>query len=304
MVPIDGSGRGVSRVCRVFEFLSGAQPSAPFLRSHDPFEDELMNIVLKSALVGAALIVAHACATPVEIVDDVLPSDPSDFGDGGLPLAGTGGGAGAAQGGTGGSGVPAGGTGTGIGGASAGTGMQASAGSGGLPVGTGGTGAGLGGATAQGGAGGAPGGAGGAAAGTGGAAAGTGGAAAGTGGAAGTGPTSTFDATQCDFEDPAGCEALTCQAVCPTNDGGSCLTRCNTVITCVSGEEATNPGASCITEADPLCGARVQGQAKACTTAVEPAGGANPAAPTGTGNPQPSFVARRFVECICSVPRP
>jgi hypothetical protein len=257
-----------------------------------------MNIVVKSALVGAALVVGYACATPVEIVDDVLPSDPSDFGDGGLALAGTGGGAGEAQGGTGGSGVPAGGTGTGIGGASAGTGMQASAGSGGLPVGTGGTGAGLGGATAQGGAGGAAaGGTGGAAAGTGGAAAGTGGAAAGTGGAAGTvgtGPTGTFDPAACDFADVTGCETLTCLAACSTTDGGSCRTRCEALITCVSTD------ADCvISEADPLCAARNVGAANACTNQADSAGGADTTTTT-----QPAFVARRFVECICSVPRP
>jgi hypothetical protein len=37
---------------------------------------------------------------------------------------------------------------------------------------------------------------------------------------------------------------------------------------------------------------------------VEPAGGFNPAPPTGNGNPSPAFVARQFVECICSEPRP
>ena len=59
-----------------------------------------------------------------------------------------------------------------------------------------------------------------------------------------------------------------------------------------------------VTADDPLCGARVGGDAKACTTVVEPAGGPNPNPPTGNGNPQPSFVARQFVECICSLPRP
>jgi hypothetical protein len=255
-----------------------------------------MNIIVKSALAGAALVVAYACATPVEIAGDVLPSDPSDFGDGGLPLAGTGGGAGAAQGGTGGSGVPAGGTGSGISGASGGTGMQASAGSVGLPVGTGGTGAGLGGATAQGGAGGAAAGAGGSAAGVGGSVAGTGGAAgtAGTGGTVGTGATGTFDPAACDFADVTGCETLTCLAACSTTDGGSCRTRCEALITCVSTD------ADCvISEADPLCAARNVGAANACTNQADSAGGADTTTTT-----QPAFVARRFVECICSVPRP
>jgi hypothetical protein len=249
-----------------------------------------MNIVVKSALAGAVVVIAYACATPVEIVDDVLRVDPSTFGDGGLPLAGAGGAGGASgtsQGGTGagtgGSGVAAGGTGGGVGGASAGSGMQASAGAGTLPVGTGGTATGVGGATAQGGAaGGAPGTP---------ATAGTGG----TPAAAGTGATGgVFDAASCDFDELTGCEDLACLAACPTNDGGSCSTRCQTLITCV----ATDP-ACAISEADPLCAARVGGTPAACTQEADAAGGA-----TTTQTTAPAFVARQFVECICSVPRP
>jgi hypothetical protein len=256
-----------------------------------------MNIVVKSALAGAVVVVAHACATPVEIADDVLPVDPSTFGDGGLPPAGAGGGggggaSGTAQSGTGaatgGSGVAAGGTaggvGAGVGGASAGSGMQAAAGASTLPVGTGGTATGVGGATAQGGVGGAAGSP---------ATAGTGGtpAAAGT---TGTGETGVFDAASCDFDDLTGCEDLACLAACPTNDGGSCSTRCQTLITCVT----TDPECT-ITEADPLCATRIGGAAAACTAEADSAGGA-----TTTQTTAPSFVARRLVECICSVPRP
>jgi hypothetical protein len=251
-----------------------------------------MNIVVKSALTGAALVVAYACATPVEISDDVLRSNPSDFGDGGLPLAGTGGGAGAAQGGSGGSGVPAGGSGAGVGGASAGAGMQVSAGAGGLPIGVGGTGgAGAGGATAQGGVGGTAAGAGGAP-GTAGAAGAAG--TAGNAGTTGTGAVGTFDPAACDFEDVTGCETLTCLAACSTTDGGSCRTRCEALITCVSTD------ADCvISEADPLCAVRNGGTPNACTQQADSAGGA-----ATTQTTQPAFVAREFVECICSVPRP
>ncbi|HTV26016.1 MAG TPA: hypothetical protein VMG12_45270, partial [Polyangiaceae bacterium] len=130
---------------------------------------------------------------------------------------------------------------------------------------------------------------------------GSGGAAAGTGG---TGSAAVFDPSSCDFGDTTGCDTLTCQARCPTNDGNSCLNRCVAVVECVTDNVADNPTAPCVTEDDPLCGGRDAGQPRECTTTVEPAGGPNPNAPTGTQAPQPSFVARQFVECICSAPRP
>ena len=269
-----------------------------------------MKIVSKRLLAGASIIVAYACANPVDISGDVLLSDPSDFGDAGV-FAGAGGGASAGsggdvggsagetpQGGTGGSGTPAGGTGgssNGTAGTGGGTGGTAQVGLGGSP-GIGGAGGGTGGSVAGGAGGSVAGGAGGTnQGGTAGTGAGGTTATAGTGGGAGE---PVFDVNACDFDVLTGCEDLTCEQVCPTNDGGSCRTRCEAVITCLE----TNT--DCITEEDPLCGARVQGQPKACTTAVEPAGGATPAPPQNGGNPQPSFVALEFVECICSTPRP
>jgi hypothetical protein len=174
--------------------------------------------------------------------------------------------------------------------------MQVSAGAGGVPIGAGGTlgaGAGAGGAaggTAQGGTSGVAAGAGGA----GGAAAGTGGAAAGTGGVGGTGAAATFDPAACDFDDVDGCDTLTCLAACSTTDGGDCRRRCEAVIDCVSTDD------DCvISEADPLCAVRNGGAVNTCTAVTDSAGGANTTQVT-----QPAFVARQFVECICSVPRP
>lgn len=155
-----------------------------------------------------------------------------------------------------------------------------SGGAGGAPIGTGGTGvaAGAGGGEGVGGAG-----------------------SVGTGGA---GAVSVFDPGACDFTDTTGCEALACEASCPTNDGNSCVSRCLPVVECVSDDVASNGAATCVTEGDPLCGARTNGTPNVCTNVVEPAGGPNPAAPTGNGAPQPSFVARQFIECMCSSPRP
>jgi hypothetical protein len=252
-----------------------------------------MNILVKSALAGVVLVIAYACANPVEIEGDVLKVDPSAFGDAGVTPAAAGGPSGAAQSGTGagiaGSGLSAGST--GVGGAGTGSSMQAAAQTGALPVGTGGTRTGVGGATAQGGTGSVPGGAGGvpAAAGTGGtpAAAGTGGT-----GAQGTGP-AVFDPASCDFDDTSGCEDLTCLAACSTTDGGYCRTSCQTLVTCVT----TDPACT-ITAADPLCAVRAGGTPTACTSEAESGGGANPTQAT-----QPAFVAREFIRCICSVPR-
>lgn len=267
-----------------------------------------MNIAVKSAFASAVVVLAHACATPVEIGDEVLIANPSDFGDAG-PLGG-------AAGDVGRGGAASGGADTGVGGSASGTGgaSSGSAGAGisGMPVGmpgggglpgasgAGGSGAGAGGSAISAGSGGAAGtpavaGAGGAA-GVGGA--GGAGGTAGTGGT-GTGSAAVFDPSSCDFDDITGCEALTCQARCPTGDGGSCLNRCVPVVDCVTEEVATSPGASCVTEADPLCGGRDVGQPRACTALVDSAGGLNAA-----GANQPAFVARQFVECICSVPRP
>jgi hypothetical protein len=251
-----------------------------------------MNIVRQCALVGASLIVAYACANPVSIDEDVFVASPGDFGDagllpsvGGTTGVGTGGsgsgvgGTSAATGGTssstggtgagvGGNGNGVGGTGASVGGTGSGTGGTGAA-TGGTASGTGGTGVGTGG-TAQGGTG-----------------AGTGGTGAGTGG---TGSQAAFDPESCNFTDPTGCEDLACDQVCPdpNSDGNSCLGRCTPVITCVT------DNAACVTEADPLCGGRNQGQPKECTTVVEPAGGFN-----STNSNQPSFVARQFVDCMC-----
>lgn len=259
-----------------------------------------MNIVVKSALASAALAFAYACATPIEIEDDVQTVNPNAFGDAGV-FAGAGGGAGQ-------SGASQGGTGAGLGGTASGTGGVGGAGVAGMPVGSSGSsglpsaGAGGSGAGGVGGTAGGSGGAAGTAAGAGGAA-GTAGSA-GAAGSGGTGSSAVFDPGSCDFVNTAGCETLTCQARCPTNDGNSCLNRCVAVIECVSDDVASNPDAPCVTEADPLCGARDGGQPRACTTVVEPAGGPNPNPPSGTQAPQPSFVARAFTECICSLPRP
>jgi hypothetical protein len=249
-------------------------------------KDRVMNIAVKSALAGLAMI-AQGCATPVEIADDVLPAE---FGDGGAPLAGAGGegGAAAGQGGTGapagGGGMAAGSAGVGgtavsAGGSSAGSSMQAAATSP-LPAaaGTGGAGSSAGGATSLGGAAGAA----------------DATDAAGTGGVPNTEATAVFDPTACNFDDPTGCEGLACLAACPTNDSGSCNNRCQALVTCVASDPECN-----VSEADPLCAARINGTPTACTQEADSAGGADTTVAT-----QPAFVARRFVECICTVPRP
>jgi len=234
-----------------------------------------------------------------------LLANPDDFGDAGL--------LGGAAGNVGQGGASQGGSGTGVGGSASGTAGAGGAGIAGMPVGlsgggglpvtagAGGSGTGTGGTAVVGGSGGTTGGTAAGTAGT--TAGGTGGTGAGTGG---TGSTAVFDPSACDFTDETGCEALTCQARCPTGDGGSCLNRCVPVVDCVIDEVAENPTAHCATAADPLCGARAPGNGaeNACTTVVEPAGGPNPAPPNGNAAPSPAFVARQFVECICSLPRP
>jgi len=255
-----------------------------------------MNIVSKRVLASAGLIVAYACATPVNISGDVQIADPGDFGDAGV-FAGAGGGASAGSGGSvggGAGGVAQAGTGgapVASSGGSLGLGGRAGTGTGGTPP------VGAGGVAPLAGAGGSPSGgssSGGAPATTGGSGGEVG--SAGTSAAAGTGSVGdepVFAAASCDFDDLSGCEDLTCEQVCPTNDGGSCVTRCEPVVDCV----ATN--AACVTEADPLCGRRNQGAPNVCTTVVEPAGG-----PDTTQATQPAFVARQLVECLCSTPRP
>jgi hypothetical protein len=250
-----------------------------------------MKIVSRLALLGALLSAVQACATPVELKGcpaalpaadcDVLLASSGDFADAGLGGAagnGAGGGSPGPSGGGAGGGSPVVGQGgtsnLGGGGTSSGLGGASQGGSSGLG------GAGLGGA-AGGGLGGAGGGA------------GTG--AGGTGGASSAGP---FNPNACDFDDPVGCEDVTCAALCPTNDGNSCLNRCLGVIECVSADECVR------TEADPLCAVRPQGGGlNTCTELVEQAGGANPPTPNPGQPPQPSFVAREFVRCICSDPR-
>ncbi len=245
-----------------------------------------MNIVVKRALAGVALVMAYACANPVDIRGDVLPVDPSAFGDGGVLLGGAAGSAGVG-------GAAQGGTGAGIGGTSAGTGGTVNAGSGGAGMqaglsGAGGAPIGAGGTVSDGTGGTAPAGG---TAGVGGASGGGTGGGAGTGG---TGTTGAFDPGACDFEDLAGCEDLSCEAACSTTDGGSCRTRCEALLTCVS----TDPECA-ITEADPLCAARNGGTPNACTQEADSAGGA-----ATTQETQPAFVARQLVECICTTPRP
>jgi hypothetical protein len=105
------------------------------------------------------------------------------------------------------------------------------------------------------------------------------------------------------LDDLQGCEALTCESLCPTNDGGSCFVRCAAVIQCVT--LGLEDGSCLPTAEDPMCGVRgPMGQPNVCTQVVDAAGGAN-VSPPGPGQvPQPSFVARELVRCACSTPRP
>jgi hypothetical protein len=52
-----------------------------------------------------------------------------------------------------------------------------------------------------------------------------------------------------------------------------------------------------------MCAARFQGQADFCTNVVDAAGGSNAPPPLPGQTPQPSFVARELVRCLCSTPR-
>jgi hypothetical protein len=232
-----------------------------------------MKILSQCALVSALFI--PACATPLEIKDDVLPVDPSSFGDAGPSGAGNGGSSrGGGAGLAGRAGVAQGGTGAGLAGTGSG---QAGAGVGGQTAGGfGGTGAGAGGTTAGNGAGGAAAGAG-----------------AGGAGAGGTGAQGTFTPSSCSFDNQTGCEAFGCQN-CPANSGSYCADNCPPIIQCVL---VDNLG--CSTAQDPLCGARTGNTGNACLAFVESFGGdSNP--PPGS----PAFVARELVNCVCTVPRP
>lgn len=237
-----------------------------------------MKILSHCALAGAFSIVAASCATSVELPDDLRIVTP---GDAGFSEGGQGAGGAAGDGNLPGGGSGPGGAGGPGGAASSGAGGQAGAAAGGAGGSAGASGAGNGGAAA------------------GGAAAGGAAGAGGTAGAAGTGGTdsgSVFDPAECDFENIEGCEAFACEQACPPNMGDYCTDNCPLIITCVS----TDPECT-ITEQDPLCAVRVGTMQvdNACTVEVQSAGGANPTDPA-----QPSYVARAFVECLCSSPRP
>lgn len=232
-----------------------------------------MKILSQCALAGVLFSVAQACATPVEISDDIQEVNPDSLGDSGVPGGGQGSGGSAGNDGLGQGG-------SGQGGASGG-GSSGSSGAAGQPGGAGGTLGGGGAAGAPGGAGGAPGGAGGAAG------------AAGTAGTGGTTATSVFDPAECDFESITGCETFACVNACPAGQGTYCTTACNAIVTCVSETEPL-----CATEQDPICGARNGGAESECTPEADSAGGA-----TTTDANQPAFKARRFIQCLCSVPR-
>ena len=248
-----------------------------------------MNIVTKYALAGASLVAvyAYACATPLDIDEDVIIVDPSIFGDGGVPLAGASGLGGAGGGGAAGDTSQAG---TG-GGGNAGTG-----GSAGSNAGTGGSAGAAGGAAGSAGTGGS-GGAAGSGAGAGGAPqAGAGGQAggAGTAGSAGTagtgGTTGEFNAANCEFTDPTGCEDLDCESACPAGGGAYCPDTCNALLTCVT----TDPDCT-VSEADPLCAERDGGTPNTCTAQADSGGGAGSTQPTS-----PAFIAREYVNCMCT----
>jgi hypothetical protein len=232
-----------------------------------------MKIVSQCALAGVLFSVAQACAVAVDISDDIQQVNPSSLGDSGVPSGGQGAGGSAGDNATG-----RGGSGqSGVGG----TGLSGSSGAGGQLGGAGGT-IGGGGAAGASGAGGAAGGAGGAAGTT------------GTAGTGGTGSSSVFDPEACDFDSIAGCEAFACVTACPAGQGEYCVDTCNAIVTCVA---AVDP--VCATEQDPICGARDSGGAVSeCTTEADSGGGA-----TTTDANQPAFKARRFVQCLCSVPR-
>jgi hypothetical protein len=101
-----------------------------------------------------------------------------------------------------------------------------------------------------------------------------------------------FDPAACDFVSTTGCEQLTCDSACAGDLSGFCLDRCQVILECVL-------QSNCASQADPLCAVRTQGQPNFCSVVVEQGGGLNASNPTS-----PVVVARRLVECSCSVPRP
>lgn len=111
-----------------------------------------------------------------------------------------------------------------------------------------------------------------------------------------------FDTAACDFEDVQGCEALTCEQACATNDGGFCSSLCADVMECVASN--VERGSCAPTEADPMCAVRSSGVPSQCTVEVERAGGPNVQPPAAGQAPLPAFVARELVRCLCSTPRP
>lgn len=230
-----------------------------------------MKIVSQHALAGVLFSVAQACATPVEIADDIQEVNPDSLGDSGVPSGGQGSGGSAGNGGTG-----QGGSGqSGAGGA----GSSGASGAGGQLGGAGGT-------TGGGGAAGASG--------AGGALTGGAGGAAGAAGTGGTGSEAVFDPEACDFDIITGCEALACTTACPPNMGTYCADTCNAIVTCVADSTPL-----CATEADPVCGIRTGGVDNECTPQTDSGGGA-----PNTNQNSPTFKAQAFIECVCSVPRP
>jgi hypothetical protein len=93
----------------------------------------------------------------------------------------------------------------------------------------------------------------------------------------------------CDWT-RAACMDKTCEAVCPTNDSGTCKSQCGGIVTCVM-----KSSEMCGTEDDPMCVLRGKGTGtpNTCTTVWEAAG-----AQTKTG---PSGFAVTFFECACGI---
>lgn len=230
--------------------------------------------------VYAALLCAlgYGCATAVDVRetdDEGGPPARGGLGSGGSVTSGgrsTALGGAPSLGGTGGSNVGQGGK---AAGGSGGRGGAAGSSTGGVGAG-GAAGAGTGGQTSPGGAAGGAG-KGGAAGASG--AAGTAGAGGGGSGAGGAGGGSS---AVCDWTSAA-CMSKSCQSACPSGDGGDCVTRCSTLITCVQGAKG------CSTAADPLCVQRLPptSMPNQCT------------GPWESGQTVPAQVALQFRNCAC-----
>lgn len=102
------------------------------------------------------------------------------------------------------------------------------------------------------------------------------------GGRAGSGVPSAGD--DCDWGS-ARCDAVSCAAVCPTNDSDYCKNACLSVVNCARANE------ECITRADPYCAMRENGRPKICTATWETA--------SGTAANAPAKLAGPFIECVC-----